>query len=106
MTTPTIKPYTKSPATEAEVEAALLQQTDYYNRCNPSYEVSLEERRAKLAKAVAEGYKSEKCSCGSLMLAYTSFVRCDPQVCPFIKEDSKGLLDLIYGPGESDDKGV
>ena len=58
------------------------------------------ETRERRDKAVAEGYKDEKCDeCGTVLLAHHSFIRCGSDTCPMkIREpdgSTKSLLDLI-----------
>lgn len=57
---------------------------------------ALEDEEAR-ARAVAEGYKDEKCpDCGRLFRAHVHFVFCGKQqACPMVskKDDPRSLLD-------------
>lgn len=83
----------KSDITLEEEEAELIRNGERYNLCNPSFAVDIGEWREKLAKAKEEGYKSEKCSCGNIMLAFHHWTRCSVADCPF--STGKSMLDYM-----------
>ena len=83
----------KRDATPEEEEAALIQNADYWNRCNPSFEISVNEWRDKLTKAKEEGYKTEVCVCGVTFLAFHHFTDCRKKDCPF--SDGVTLLERL-----------
>jgi len=87
------KKLTKRDTTPEEEEAALLQNADYWNRCNPNFEISVEEWRNKLTEAKAEGYKSEVCECGITFLAFHHYTTCKKEGCPF--SDGVTLLERM-----------
>lgn len=61
---------TKTDISEEEEQLELVKNSEAWNLCNSSYEIPLNDWEDKLAKAKAEGYKSEKCSCGCVFLAF------------------------------------
>lgn len=73
----------KRDATPEETEAAVVSNAERWNRCNPSYEISIEKWRQKLSEAVAEGYKSEVCECSVTFLAFHHYTTCRCERCPF-----------------------
>lgn len=85
----------KRDATPEEAEKALLNHCDYWNRCNPNFEISLPEWRAKEQKAVSEGYKAEICGeCGTTFCAFHHYTTCNDKNCPM--NDGQGtILDRL-----------
>lgn len=81
----------KREATPWEAEEALLAHHESWNRCNPSFPISLREWRAKEAEALEQGYKDEMCvKCGSTFCAFMHFIHCNRKDCPIV--DNKGTL--------------
>lgn len=91
MTTETAK--TKQDITSEEEEKAMLDNMAQFNRQNPSYRVDESVWRGKLAEAKAEGYKSERCSCGVTFLAFHHWTTCQAAGCPF--SDGVSMLDQL-----------
>ncbi len=81
---------TKRDITAEEEEEALLANMDRYNACNPSFAVPLEKWRAMLVEAKGEGYKSERCECGAVFLAFHHYTYCRQDGCPM----SDGITQL------------
>ena len=84
---------TKSDISLEEEKKALQENANYWNACNPSFKEDLQHWEEKLEKAKDEGYKSEKCSCGCIFLAFHHYVRCEERDCPF--SDGVSLLDRM-----------
>ena len=74
--------FTKRDLTHNEEKAALSLNARIWDAKNPDNECSLEFWRARLKQAKAEGYKSERCSCGVDFLAFHHFTTCHRVGCP------------------------
>lgn len=72
----------KRDATPEEEEAALIANFERWNRCNPSFTISLREWREKDLVAKQDGCKAEVCGCGVIFLAFHHFVDCRENNCP------------------------
>ncbi len=85
--------FTKRPATDEEVIAALKAHIMMWNDQNPSYIKPDSFWEEKQKKALREGYKNEVCSCGVTYLAFHHFTICNKKSCPF--SDGVSLLDRM-----------
>lgn len=86
---------TKRPATEAEIAEAKRTHIAWMvaqNCYGDEGEVTARVEK-KLAEAMAEGYKNETCSCGTIYLAFHHFTTCREEGCPF--SDGVSLLDRM-----------
>lgn len=85
----------KSDISPEEEEQALLKNAEQWNACNPSFAKDIQYWRDKLEQAKAEGYKSEKCSCDCVFLAFHHFTSCQDSECPM--SDGVSILDRLKG---------
>jgi len=83
----------KRDATSEETEKALDSQTVTWNNWNSNFEKTREYWEQKQEEAVAEGYKSEICSCGVTFLAFHHYVDCRKEGCPM--SDGVSVLDRM-----------
>ena len=93
---------TKRLATAEEIEKTLTANAKLWNIREPGFEHDLQFWRDKLAKADAEGYKSEVCACGAVFLSFHHATTCQDSDCPF--SDGVSLLDRLTEkePNDSD----
>jgi len=90
---------TKAIISDEEEQLELINNCKVWNRRNPSYEIPLEDWADKLTKAKAEGYVSEKCSCGCVFLAFHHWTTCQDKECPF--SDGVSLLERMVQDNET-----
>lgn len=83
----------KRDATEEETLTTLKSNCESWNLNNPSFEISLEDWKDKQAVAAKEGYKSEVCDCGCVMLAFHHWTTCREKECPF--SDGVSMLERL-----------
>ena len=76
-----------------EEQQELIKNAEQWNRCNPNFELSLEHWQEKLKEAKNQGYKSEKCSCSCVFLAFHHYTSCQESDCPF--SDGVSVSDRI-----------
>ncbi len=83
----------KSDLSPTEEIAALKDNADRWNAMNSGFEIPLADWEKRLNQAKAEGYKSEKCECGVVYLAFHHFTTCRDPDCPF--SDGVSLLQQL-----------
>lgn len=84
----------KYDVTEDEEEAALLANAEMWNLHNTNLQTPVESWRERLTKAKSEGYKTERCECGAVFLAFHHFTTCCQVGCP-MRDAGPSILERI-----------